>query len=286
MKTNNKQKRQVWLKGIVLFNLFTLLSFFVACDHIDESERLIKVAEENNATTPLTSNEEVSGTAKNVLIEDFTGQRCSNCPNGTKIIEQLQETYGNDRVIAVGLYSGPFGKTAAGALLPLTTETGCTYYDNWQVESQPGARIGRSGNVLYKTQDWVKAVQTQLGYLSEIEMAAEATVNGDAIDITVKEKAFGPVDGKLQVWLLEDGITAAQIMPDGSANRNYVHNHVFRTAVNGTWGDDFSIAADEEKTQTFSQPIDATWNTANLSVVAFVYNDDGVEQVVKEKVNK
>ena len=286
MKTNNKQKRQVWLKGIVLFNLFTLLSFFVACDHIDESERLIKVAEENNATTPLTSNEEVSGTAKNVLIEDFTGQRCSNCPNGTKIIEQLQETYGNDRVIAVGLYSGPFGKTAAGALLPLTTETGCTYYDNRQVESQPGAQIDRRGVVIYNVQEWIKAVKEDLGFLAEVKMEVEAQINDESIDITLHEEAYGPFDGKLQVWILEDGITAAQIMPDGSANRNYVHNHVFRTAVNGTWGDDFSIAAGEEKTQTFSQPVDAAWNTDNLSVVAFVYNDDGVEQVAKEKVNK
>ena len=275
-------KVRAWSINMLPVVLLSLLPFFSACSHIDEDEQLIEMTD-NTPTVP--EEEQPSAAPRNVLIEDFTGQRCSNCPNGTLVIEDLQQTY-EGRVIVVGLYSGPFGKTAAGALLPLTTETGCTYYDNWQVESQPGARIGRSGNVLYKTQDWVKAVQTQLGYLSEIEMAAEATVNGDAIDITVKEKAFGPVDGKLQVWLLEDGITAAQIMPDGSANRNYVHNHVFRTAVNGTWGDDFSIAADEEKTQTFSQPIDATWNTANLSVVAFVYNDDGVEQVVKEKVNK
>ena len=286
MKTNNKQKRQVWLKGIVLFNLFTLLSFFVACDHIDESDRLIKVAEENNATTPPPSDEGVSGTAKNVLIEDFTGQRCSNCPNGTKVIEQLQETYGDDRVIAVGIHSGPFGKLANGNLLPLTTETGCEYYDQRGVESQPGAQIDRKGVVIYNVQEWIKAVKEDLGLLSEVKMEVEAKVNGENIDITLHEEAYGPFDGKLQVWILEDGITAQQIMPDGTTNRSYVHNHVFRTAVNGTWGEDFSINAKESKSQTLSQHIDTTWNTDNLSVVAFIYNGNGVEQAAMKKVKE
>jgi hypothetical protein len=36
--------------------------------------------------------------------------------------------------------------------------------------------------------------------------------------------------------------------------------------------------------QTLTQAVDASWNTANLSIVAFVYNDNGVEQAVKTKV--
>ena len=84
--------------------------------------------------------------------------------------------------------------------------------------------------------------------------------------------------------VLEDGITAMQLMPDGSANREYVHNHVLRTAVNGAWGESFTINEGETKQQTLSQAVDSKWNTANLSIVAFVYNDDGVEQAVKTKV--
>lgn len=82
-----------------------------SCDNIAEGDRLIYVA-------PV----EVS---KNVLIEDFTGQRCLNCPTATETIHGLQETYGGTKVIAVGLYSGDFGKKVDGTLLPLTTETGC-----------------------------------------------------------------------------------------------------------------------------------------------------------------
>ena len=265
-------------KYFFLYNLFALIFLFTACDNIEENDRLIKV---DNVIDNIPA-----GIAKNVLIEDFTGQRCSNCPNGTKIIEQLQESYGADRVIAVGIHSGPFGKLANGNLLPLTTTTGCDYYDQRGVESQPGAHIDRNGAIIYNVQEWVITVKERLGLITEIEMDVVAKVNGDNIDITVNEKAYGAYSGKLQVWILEDGIVASQIMPDATTNRNYIHNHVFRAAVNGAWGDEFSINAEESKSQSFVQAVDTKWNTDNLSVVAFIYDNDGVEQVVKGKVEK
>jgi hypothetical protein len=64
-----------------------------------------------------------------------------------------------------------------------------------------------------------------------------------------------------------------------------VHQHVFRTALNGTWGE--SLTVKEGETQTINHDgmvLNEAWNVANLSVVAFVYNDQGVQQVTKKKV--
>ena len=62
-----------------------------SCSNIDEGDRLIyvKPAEVGRA----------------ILIEDFTGQKCINCPTGTEIINSIVETYGEENVIAyqVGL---------------------------------------------------------------------------------------------------------------------------------------------------------------------------------------
>ena len=49
-------------------------------------------------------------------------------------------------------------------------------------------------------------------------------------------------------------------------------------------GEDFTVKEGETKTQTYQQTVDAKWNTENLSIVAFVYNGNGVEQAVKVKV--
>ena len=95
----------------------------------------------------------------------------------------------------------------------------------------------------------------------------------------------GNTDGHLQLWLVEDDVKAFQLMPDGTRNDDYVHQHVFRTALNGTWGE--SLTVKEGETQTINHDgmvLNEAWNVANLSVVAFVYNDQGVQQVTKKKV--
>ncbi len=267
-------------------SLFAFLSMFIACDHINEDEQLIAV--ETVISEPEAApDEKPTSTARTVLLEDFTGQRCVNCPKGTKIIEQLQEAY-KDRFIAVGIYWEP--KPVPNGL---ANDLGTEYYNHWELEYQPVGLINRGGAVNYT--DWAKNVREVLGFLSEIKMEVEATLKGDNIEIIVKEESYANYSGKLQVWVIEDGIIATQLMPDapdenpewtGGAKADYVHNHVLRAAVNSPWGEDFSIAMDEQKTQTMMQAVDAKWNTDNLSVVAFVYNGNGVEQAVKSKVGK
>ena len=86
------------------------------------------------------------------------------------------------------------------------------------------------------------------------------------------------------MWLIEDGIVALQMMPDGSSNDDYVHNHVFRAAVNGTWGEDVTVKEGEATNKQYTYTLPENWNAENVSVVAFVYSDNGVEQTVKKAI--
>ena len=104
------------------------------------------------------------------------------------------------------------------------------------------------------------------------------------VDITVNAEGLADVNGNLQVWLVEDGITSFQLMPDGSSNPNYVHNHVFRATVNDRSGDPISLSLGEPVTRTFTYQLDAEWVAENMSVVAFVYNEAGVQQAAKAHV--
>lgn len=54
--------------------------------------------------------------------------------------------------------------------------------------------------------------------------------------------------------------------------------------VKGPWSDDFTIGEGDTRTLEYQQTIDAAWNASCLSVVAFVYNDEGVQQAVKARV--
>jgi hypothetical protein len=165
----------------------------------------------------------------------------------------------------------------------LATELGDEYYNHWKLEYQPVGLINRHGAVNYT--NWIAAVKAEVLKDSYVEMSLSAVLQDNQILIEVGEQSLrGGYQGKVQVWVLEDGITASQKMPDGSTNPAYVHQHVLRAVVNGTWGEDLQVAEGKAKEQTYKFAVDPSWNKANLSVVAFVYNDQGVEQAIKAKV--
>ena len=245
-----------------------------SCSNIDEGDRLIyvKPAEVGRA----------------ILIEDFTGQRCINCPTGTEIINGIVETYGEDNVIAVGIHSGPLGFAGNSKTPGLMTDTGNEYYTHWDKENkmgQPWVIFNRKTSPDSHYNNWAAMVGTiisEKANLSEkIDNAYDAatrtlttTVGADGVN--------GTVNGKLQVWIVEDGVKALQMMPDGSANKEYIHNHVFRAAVNGTWGEDVTVKEGETTTKQYSYVLPEAWDADKIAVVAFVYNDGGVENVAKK----
>ncbi len=240
-----------------------------ACSHIDEDERLIYVAPA-----------EVS---RAVLIEDFTGQRCVNCPKANEEIALLQAQYGRENVIAVGIHSGPFGHrtTLSSPLMPLATETGDLYYRHWAIQSQPGTMVNRSGGVIYDPSQYAVAVNDALQKPTPLTLTLkEARVTGGVLTVSVEALSAEALSGRLQVWLTEDNVVATQYLPDGSTDREYVHQHVFRASLTGDiFGDDISILTTGPATATYSTPLDPTWKPADLHVVAFVYNEaEGVLQ--------
>lgn len=253
---------------------YWLLSLF-SCSHIDENERLIEVESPANDQQP-------AAVTKNVLLEEFTGQQCSNCPTASEVIEQLHQDYGN-RLIAVAIHGGPYGFAGNASTTGLSTSVGDDYYGHWNLEYQPVGLIDRGGAMNYMY--WIGEVKKAMERSTDISMEVHATINGETIDITVGEEVLtDSYTGRLQVWVVEDGIVAVQKMPDDTIDRQYVHNHVLRVPVNGTWGEDILLVNGTPLEQTLSCAISDSWQKERLSIVAFVYNEDGVAQTVKTKI--
>lgn len=245
-----------------------------SCSNIDEGDRLIyvKPAEVGRA----------------ILIEDFTGQRCINCPTGTEIINGIVDTYGEDNVIAVGIHSGPLGFAGNSKTVGLMTDTGNEYYTRWDKENkmgQPWVIFNRKTSPDSHYNNWAAMVGTIISEKANLSVKIANAYDAATRTLTTTVGADGvngTVNGKLQVWIVEDGVKALQMMPDGSANKEYVHNHVFRAAVNGTWGEDVTVKEGETTTKQYSYKLPEAWNADNIAVVAFVYNDSGVENVAKK----
>lgn len=240
-----------------------------ACDEVDEGERF----------------EPVDFVAqKNVLVEDFTGQRCINCPLAAEALVSIQELYGSDHVIAVSIHGGDFAVSTPPN--GLATPTGEEYVSNWSVESFPSGLIDRVGGLREFT-SWSAGVITRLQMEPAVNIEVENAYDPANRELSINVSATGNQDasGKLSVWLVESNIVAPQIMPNGEYNLQYVHNHVFRTSVNGTWGEDVAVAEGETETKSYSVTLDAAWKAENMAVVAFVSNDsEGVLQVVDKAI--
>ncbi|MBR5086421.1 MAG: Omp28 family outer membrane lipoprotein [Muribaculaceae bacterium] len=254
-----------------LYILLSLAAMLIsACSYIPEDEQLIYV--------------KPAPVERSVLIEDFTGQRCVNCPNAAQEIEKLIEQYGEDAIIAVGIHSGPLGFHTNSRFYGLSTDLGDSYYTFWNLEYQPVGLIDRGAPTEYTA--WGTLVREELQKSAPIDINVDVTPGDDShFDIyTMIQGVDGDTQGKLQLWIVEDEVTAFQMMPDGTRNDNYVHNHVFRAAVNGDWGEDVSVQEGYSTLIDHSIILDEDWNPEKISIVAFVYNNSGVLQVTKAKL--
>ena len=242
----------------------------IGCDEVDKADRLVyvKPAEVSRA----------------VLIEDFTGQRCLNCPNATEEIKHLQEQYGSDKVIAVGIHGGALAVYTNSKVKGLRTTLGDDYNTYWNVEAWPTGLVDRRGKPTTPDQ-WAGMVRTELEKTSPVELSVATLYDGSTRTLTIDTHALSSqtMSGKLQLWLTEDAVVAPQQMPDNTMNYDYVHNHVLRAAINGAWGEDITLKEGESTEVHHSITLDEEWAAENIAVVAFIYNDQGVVQVVRSE---
>ncbi len=295
----NKTIHKLFMAGVVWCGMAGAV---MSCSDIGEDERMLvvntKVVENDTIPEPQPAEVDslweapVAVVERRVLIEDHTGQKCPNCPDGTKIIHDLQRQYGQ-RIVPVAIHS-----QMQGIMEPegLGNELGNTYYNNYKIQFKPAGLVNRldggDGVVLDKTV-WGMAAEFALSEdfgpepLDIRIKAAQQEENPAKADIAVKviaTMAEADVSGKLQVWITEDNIVAQQDSM-GVHKPNYVHNHVLRATANGTTGEDVSVKGLEDQRE-FNYTVDLapTWKPKDIAIVAFVYNDDGVVQVVRRQL--
>ena len=249
----------------------------VGCDVIADGDRIIPV--------------EVKVGERRVLLEEFTGYRCMNCPTAAEIAHDLIKLYGENMVVVALHPDGSYWTrpTSDPAYVDLRSEAATTYFEYYG--SPAGFPIGMinrtsfDGSVLQNYPVWMTYVNQQLVIDPEMTMSLTATVDSDSravellVSATLKEEFNGKVN--LQLFLLESGIVSPQVMQDGKENPNYVHNHVLRDAINGVWGQEITLPGlDQTVDITYTYTVSEDYNMTNCSVVAFLYHTE-TKQVIQ-----
>lgn len=268
--------------------LFLLGAVATGCDNINEDDRYIKVEK------PVIDN------PRTLLIMEFTGNSCLNCPTGASIVEQIKEEEQPGRVISVGLH--PYGSHFTDPVVTIHTpsrqqdlrsEAATALFDYYQPSGFPAAIFnGLKSSMSGSTGDWIQRASEALVVPTVVTLAATCEYDASSRQLSVDYAVefLDYVNSKLNVtvWLVENKIMGTQTMPDGKPNLNYEHNHVLRASLNGNWGETIgtSFAEGDKKEGTASMTLQEDWVAENCDVVVYVYRDDNkeVEQAISIKV--
>ncbi|MDE5871368.1 MAG: Omp28 family outer membrane lipoprotein [Muribaculaceae bacterium] len=258
--------------------LFLLAGLAAGCDNISEDERYIKVEK------PVIDN------PRTLLIMEFTGNSCLNCPTGAKTVEQIKEDEGRDRVIAVGLHpKGSIFTNPVRATKPtphlqdFRSEAATVWFDYYGKPNGFPTAVFNGLSVSGSIGDWQARASQALTLPASMTIDASCSYDATTRDLTVDYTVdFGnKVDGRLNIliWLVENDIIGTQSMPDGSKDEEYVHNHVLRAALNGDWGASIGDAFyPEDKVEgSATMKLSENWVAENCDAVVFVYRDDNKE---------
>lgn len=246
------------------------------CDQVDENDRLIEL--------PAVESQRV------VLLEEFTGQRCINCPAAHDIVKSLKSQYG-EQLITVAIHATAQG-IAEGTnqiFVGLMQPEGDEYAKKWDITAPPAGVVNRRSGRLAPA-DFASVVREEMKRSTPLALQVDAKVENGQLVCHVDMMSSESINGKLQLWVTESHIIAMQSDQTKGLIKDYEHNHVYRACIKASanqdaWGED--VAIKENIAMSFDRQIAVkdNWNPENLSVVAFVYNDnDGVYQVAECKV--
>ena len=287
-------------KILSIFAVSFLMMGMVACDIIDEQDYIKNPGSGNDPELPVDPTPGETGdftTSKCVLLEDYTGVRCVNCPAAGEIALDIQKQYGHS-VVVLGVHAGFNAKPifpGDNTYTYFDTEEGDAWYNFFGFIDNPVGTVNRklnSGVYGIYSPDWADIVASTLQEEATIAMASnieydEASRNLK-VDITSKALVELPDTYSLTVCIMEDSIVAKQKLQTGD-DLNYVHRHVFRKTLNGTWGEEINTAAlapEEQIKKSYSVTLDEAYNADQCYVIAYVANTDTKEvlQVIEKKI--
>lgn len=266
----------------ILFPILAMLLCFTACD---ETEPVIPCLSCDTTTEP------VEPTDKKVLIEEFTGVRCVNCPAGSAEIENLLDFYGA-QLIAVSIHAGFFSSPYADSNEDYTIEEGSALENYLDTPlGYPTAVINRK---LFNSEDdlqlslasWAGRINDEIGNLSPFIFDLSASFDPTTRQLTVTNniQVTTSIEGDVRysIMLTESNITDFQLAPEGLLD-NYNHKHVLRDMMTPFDGEAVTetLSANTTFTKENTMTLPGNWKWEDMSVVAFISRTGSSKEVLQ-----
>ena len=274
----------------ILGLIFLVIIALFGCDKVEPPYT------QQNTNTDTTINNNV----KRVLIEEFTGHLCPNCPEASHIAENLQQLYPG-KITIIAIHSGNFANLVSpNYMTDFRTEEGNILNTSFGVSTYPSGMVDRVqllGSQLISPNEWGSIVNDRLSEQLTVNISITTQYNelNRNFNCTIKTDILSPFDSPLMLVALftEDSII------DYQKNNNplygstpdipdYVHNHVLRGSITNIWGDTIcaNCLANDSYEKTYNYTLSNEWDEDNVNIVVYCYDAETqeIKQVIEQRI--
>jgi len=238
------------MKKLIYF--LSVIALFSACDKVspypegdeplppvNSSEPFIGTVITESVVDPVGAAEFVT---KNILLEDYTGFKCTNCPEAHEIAEDIRDEHGDEVIVMAMHVSSTFAEPDAGSVFPepfsqdFRTEAGEEYLSQFGIGALPSGIINRAeqnNQLVVAFEAWPATVGGLIGQFSQVNIeVGEVSFANDTLDIFCDMEFLEDLEGDFYVsmHLVEDLVISAQIN-GGSTILDYEQKDVHRGAT-------------------------------------------------------
>lgn len=296
-------KNQITSSSKILYAAACLSLGFVGCDKIDAPYGDVNASSIDTTAFPPPAFTLNYSEPRRVLIEDFTGHTCGNCPDAALILENIIQSSGG-KVIGVAIHAGATFASPIPPSYPVDyrTPVGNAIDGVFGITSagQPNGMINRkkTGNVYYSIPNtWNNKTTAMLNTSPEAD--AQVVVKGyhdvakNKLIAYVYAGFLEPMAGtyNLAAYAVEDSIIGDQKWYNQGYPQDHVHDYVFMHTLRGNispvWGEEIAVdpAVGSVYRKAWSLNIKPEWNMAHMKIVAVLYNKDTYEIIQPAEVH-
>lgn len=218
--------------------------------------------------------------ARKVLLETFSTEKCTACPNAHKAIDKV--TRDMEDIVEIDHHAGfytdkytidesveyewfyPSYYQFAPAMLVDRMDMRDVFPEAYNYETPILNANGSTLKALYE-------MELQRPALATVNITTDWSAEARKLSIDVSGKQLLPVatpdSVRLYVFVTEDSLYSTS---QAGASKGFYHSHVPRLSLTPTWGEKVDIAAGYDC--HFDAVLNEEWNEKQMNVVAFVAN--------------
>lgn len=276
------------MKSLINTSLIILACTAVSCDKVSPTEYL----QPQNTIADTLTNE-----TRTVVVENFTGHQCGNCPAGSDVAQAVRQSFPLNSIV-YSVHAGFFANPSSSGLYATDyrnpTSTELDQFFKVTPVGNPNGMINRrnfrESNHIVRPDNWISQCRDILAMdvIAALDMQLEFTPSNRAINLITSVNFRQALSNGTSIafYVIEDSLQSTQKDYRVAANSgdvtNYVHRKVLRGSFNGAFGENLlpSATSGESVSVTKQYSLPAQINPEKTSIVALLI-DNGTMEIIQ-----